>query len=285
MLITPISFRHWNSSCWPGVNLPLIVLAMMPMQRLTRIRPSTWWSIASSLMHLVGHRKRLSARRSIPGARAPISRHRAPPSSSASWKRNRSIIQFGFNANAFFYDPTASRAIVVRIAKEDIQAGVREVDAVWNTVAPNVAIQRQFADEALDKSMWMLDMISRVFGSVAIMAIVIAMLGLVGVSIHATHRRVHEIGVRKTLGADARNIFVLLLRDFSKPVLIANVIAWPLAYVLMRAYLSMFTHSDGLSATPFIVSLLITLAVAWVAVSAQVIRAARLNPADVLRYE
>jgi putative ABC transport system permease protein len=196
-----------------------------------------------------------------------------------------SIIQFGFNANAFFYDPTASRAIVVRIAKDDIQAGVREVDAVWNTVAPNVAIQRQFADEALDKSMWMLDMISGVFGSVAIMAIVIAMLGLVGVSIHATHRRIHEIGVRKTLGADARNIFVMLLRDFSKPVLIANVIAWPLAYVLMRAYLSMFTHSDGLSTAPFVVSLLITLAVAWIAVSAQVIRAARLNPADVLRYE
>jgi len=196
-----------------------------------------------------------------------------------------SIIQFGFNANAFFYDPTASRAVVIRIAKEDIQAGVREVDAVWNAVAPNLAIQRQFADEALDKSMWMLDMISRVFGSVAIMAIVIALLGLIGVSIHTTYRRTHEIGVRKTLGANARDILVMLLKDFSRPVLIANLIAWPLAFVLMRAYLSIFTHNAGLTFVPFVVSLALTLLVAWVAVSTQVIRAARLNPAEVLRYE
>jgi putative ABC transport system permease protein len=196
-----------------------------------------------------------------------------------------SVIQFGRNANVFFLDPQASRAIIVRISKDDIQAGVREIDDVWNKIAPNVAIQRQFADEALDKSMWMIDTISRVFGSVAIIAVVIAMLGLVGISIHTLYRRTHEIGVRKTLGADTRSVLLMLYRDFSRPILIANLIAWPLAFVSMRGYLSVFTHSAGLGFVPFLASLLVTLLVAWAAVSAQVVRAAKLKPADVLRYE
>jgi putative ABC transport system permease protein len=196
-----------------------------------------------------------------------------------------SIIEMEAKSNIFFLDSTASRSIIVRLSKDDVQAGLREVDVAWNRVAPNVAIQRSFADQALDNSLWMIDVITRVFRIITIMALIIAVLGLLGVSVHATHRRTHEIGVRKTLGADSRSILTMLFRDFSKPVLIANLIAWPIAYVLMRAYLSIFTQGAGLSLTPFLTCLALTLLVAWAAVSAQVIRAARLNPATVLRYE
>jgi len=104
-------------------------------------------------------------------------------------------------------------------------------------------------------------------------------------SIHTIGRRTHEIGVRKTLGASVRGIVALLLRDFSTPVIVANLIAWPLAFVAMQGYLSIFTQRVGLTWVPFATSLALTVAIAWLAVSAQAIRAARLKPAGVLRYE
>lgn len=196
-----------------------------------------------------------------------------------------SIIEMEAKSNVYFLDSTSGRSIIVRISRRDVQQGLREVDAAWDRVAPNIAIQRNFADQALNNSLWMIDVIGRVFSTITVMALIIAMLGLLGVSVHTTHRRTHEIGVRKTLGADTRSILTMLFRDFSKPVLLANLIAWPLAYVLMRAYLSIFTQGAGLTLAPFVTSLALTLLVAWIAVSAQVIRASRLNPADVLRYE
>ena len=90
----------------------------------------------------------------------------------------------------------------------------------------------------------------------------------------------------------ARTFFVLLfvmlmmlLADFSRPVVIANLIAWPVAYVLMRGYLSFFTQSTELDIGPFVASLALTVSIAWVAVSAQAIRAALVKPAAILRHE
>jgi putative ABC transport system permease protein len=196
-----------------------------------------------------------------------------------------SIIEFGVTANAYFLDTNVDRAIVVRVSRNDVRAALQEIDAAWNRVAPNLAIQRQFADQSLNSATWMFDAVSRIFGGVTTLALIIAMLGLIGISIHVLHRRTHEIGVRKTLGASAASVLMMLLADLSKPVVVANLIAWPLAYVLMRAYLSIFTHSSGLSVAPFIASLALTLAVAWIAVSAQALRAARTHPVTVLRYE
>jgi putative ABC transport system permease protein len=77
----------------------------------------------------------------------------------------------------------------------------------------------------------------------------------------------------------------LLLVDFSKPVIVANLLAWPLAFMAMRLYLSMFVNQAGLSPTPFIASLGFTVFIACIAVAAQATRAARMNPAMVLRDE
>lgn len=196
-----------------------------------------------------------------------------------------SVMQLGIDANIYFLDPTVAHSIIVRIARKDVRAGLQEIDAAWNRVAPNVASQRKFGDQVLGRSMWMVDSASRIFSVVTIVATVIAILGLIGISIHAIHRRMHEIGVRKTLGANSKNIFAMLIRDFSRPVAIANLVSWPLAYVLMRAYLNIFTHNADLNFVPFVGSLGITLLVAWITISAQVGRAARLNPVTVLRYE
>jgi putative ABC transport system permease protein len=110
-------------------------------------------------------------------------------------------------------------------------------------------------------------------------------LGLIGIATHAMAQRSFEIGVRRTLGASARQVLAMLLRDFGKPILIANLLAWPLAYVIAKAYTSLFADRVAITISPFVTSLLLGLAIAWLAVLKQAIGAARMNPATVLRHE
>jgi putative ABC transport system permease protein len=108
---------------------------------------------------------------------------------------------------------------------------------------------------------------------------------LFGMAIFVAGRRRREIGVRKTLGGTTTQMVALLLTGFSRPVLIANVIAWPAGYLAARAYLNQFSGSISLTPWPFAFSVVITLAIACLAVLGQTLRAARTTPAEVLRNE
>jgi putative ABC transport system permease protein len=195
------------------------------------------------------------------------------------------LLGLGATTNMYALAPDSALIPLIRIDKDNLKAGMAEVSAVWEKLAPNVALKRKFADEMLDESLRLFTAITLVFRFVAILALVIAVLGLVGMSLHIIGRRTHEIGVRKTLGASVAQILQLLLKDFSKPVLVANLVAWPLAFGAMSIYLSIFVTRTSLSWTPFALSLLLTLMIAWGAVIVQATRAARVNPATVLRYE
>ena len=98
-------------------------------------------------------------------------------------------------------------------------------------------------------------------------------------------RRTREIGMRKVLGARVSQILTLLLAQFSKPVVLANLLAWPVAWFLMRDWLDGFTYRIDLTAMPFLLAGLISLAIAWLIVSLHALRAARSNPVHALRYE
>ena len=118
-----------------------------------------------------------------------------------------------------------------------------------------------------------------------IVAIVISCLGIYGMASFMVERRTREIGMRKVLGAKVSQIVTLLLTQFSKPVLLANFLAWPVAGYLMRDWLNGFNYRIELSATPFLLAGLISLTVASLIVSSHTIRAARSNPVHALRYE
>jgi putative ABC transport system permease protein len=127
--------------------------------------------------------------------------------------------------------------------------------------------------------------LNRAFLALVFFAFTISIIGLIGMASHIAGKRTHEIGVRKTMGASTSQVLAMLLKDFARPVVIANIIAWPFAYMAARVYLNLFVTRIALTPTPFALSLLITLLVARGAVGAQAWRAARVKPAKVLRYE
>jgi putative ABC transport system permease protein len=174
---------------------------------------------------------------------------------------------------------------LIRISKENVPSTVKYIDSVWDTVAPKSPMRREFMDALFDGAYRAFSTINWVLNALAVFAFFIAVMGLCGLAIHVTNRRKREIGIRKTLGATVRGVVTMLLIDFAKPVLIANVIAWPFAWIVGQRYMEQFTQRESLTAWPFVLSLLITVAIAWASVGLQAMRAATVKPANVLYAE
>jgi putative ABC transport system permease protein len=191
----------------------------------------------------------------------------------------------GATSNIYSLGGPGMQNIIVRLAAGEVGQGVAAAEAVWQQLAPRSPFQRRFVDEMFNQSFERFARLSQVFVGLAGFAFFISIIGLFGMAVQVASRRTHEIGVRKSVGARKSQIVTMLLRDFSKPVVIANLIAWPLGYVAAQTYLGVFIQRIALTPLPFVVSLLIVVAIAWAAVVSQALRAARANPATVLRFE
>jgi putative ABC transport system permease protein len=123
------------------------------------------------------------------------------------------------------------------------------------------------------------------FGAFVVIAIFISCLGLFGIAVLTAGRRTKEIGIRKVFGARSRDVALLLLWQFSVPVLIANVIAWPLAWYYLRSWLEGFAYRIALSPVYFLGAGGAALAIAWATIFAHAWRVARANPVHALRTE
>ena len=126
---------------------------------------------------------------------------------------------------------------------------------------------------------------STIFGSFAVLAIIVACLGLLGLASYEAEQRTKEIGIRKVLGASGPKIFLLLSKEFLKWVVLANIIAWPIAYIIIRQWLQEFAYRVNIGFTLFVFAAVLALAIAVLTVSYQSIRAARANPVEALKYE
>jgi putative ABC transport system permease protein len=195
------------------------------------------------------------------------------------------LMGLGSTSTLYLLNPTVAQTPLIRLSKDNIAAGLAEIDAVWDRLAPNIALKRRFLDEQFEINYQIFQWLTNTFAGLAAFAFVIGAMGLVGMAIHVASRRMHEIGVRKTLGAKPIQIVTMMLSDFCRPIVIANLIAWPIAFLAVQAYLSVFAHRIELSILPFALSLIVVLLIACLAVLGRVIRASRLNPATVLRYE
>lgn len=163
-----------------------------------------------------------------------------------------------------------------------VQARER-VQAAWRRVRPNDAFNPVLVSEIEANEYRESGNLSRIFGVGAGVSILIACLGLFGLSVFTLARRAHEIGIRKVLGAAQKDIFALLGREFLGPVISASAVAWPLSFVVMWRWLAGFNERVGLGAMPFVLVTAMALIIAGGTVLVQATRASRQPPAAALR--
>ncbi|MGE4064494.1 MAG: ABC transporter permease [Rhodospirillaceae bacterium] len=160
-----------------------------------------------------------------------------------------------------------------------------EMERIWRGLAPQLPYRAEFMETRIDAQYEQEEAEATMFAAFSALAIVIGALGLYGLALFSAERRTKEIGIRKVLGAKARDVVRLLVLDFSKPVIIANAIAWPVAWWLMRDWLDGFEHRIDLNPMIFGAAGLMALLVAWITVGGHAFKAAHENPIRALRYE
>jgi len=173
----------------------------------------------------------------------------------------------------------------VRIRDGRIQDAVAFLDRTWHAFAPGIALQRHFLDDDYDRQFLPDERQGTLFGVFVVIAVFIACLGLFGLAAFTASRRTKEIGIRKVFGARVRDVVLLLLWQFSIPVLIANVIAWPVAWYYLHDWLQGFAYRITLSPLYFLGAAAIALVIAWATVFVHARRVANANPIHALRYE
>jgi putative ABC transport system permease protein len=182
-------------------------------------------------------------------------------------------------------DPERSSSIVVRMQSENTPQTLEFMGGLWKRFAGDFEYDYRFLDERLDALYRSEERVGRIVNIFTVLSIFVSCLGLFGLASFMALRRTKEIGIRKVLGATVSGIVVLLTKEFSRWVLVANLIAWPLSYLAMNRWLEEFPYRADIRLWLFLFAGLITLMVALLTVSYQSVRAALSNPADSLRYE
>ncbi len=175
-------------------------------------------------------------------------------------------------------------ALHVRLKGREIPETLAAIDAIWKRHSQD-PINRVFLDAFIQQQQIDVLRQGQAFAAFAGVAALLACLGLFGLSLAAAGQRIKEIGVRKAMGAESRQIVALLLWQFSRPVLLANLIAWPVAFWLMRRWLSEFPYHIDLQWWVFALGSAAMLLIALATVGGQALAAARQKPVLALRYE
>lgn len=180
--------------------------------------------------------------------------------------------------------------MTVRVAPGRMREVSAAVGAIWSKVAPTVPMRSSIIDDDLRKQYDSDAQRGQIFAGFAVFAVLIACLGLIGLASFAAERRTKEIGMRKVLGASVLDIVRLLVWQFSRPVLIANLIAWPVSFYVMSRWLAGFKYKISLTSPALMVGIfggaaVIALAIAWLTTAGHAFKVARANPGRALRVE
>lgn len=175
--------------------------------------------------------------------------------------------------------------LMARIKPGEFEAAIAAIESRWKTIAPEQPFHYVFLDENFNANYKAEKQSGKLFAVFAGLAILVACVGLFGLSAYTSHLRTKEIGIRKVLGASVGGVVMLLARDFTRMVLIAFLIAVPASWYLMKLWLEEFAYRIDLSPGIFLLAGLLTVLIAWMTVSFQTIKAAILNPVRSLRSE
>ncbi|MDX1531526.1 MAG: FtsX-like permease family protein, partial [Rhodothermales bacterium] len=183
------------------------------------------------------------------------------------------------------YKPEWVGTVAVRMAPGDVAGALDHVRDTWKAFASGYAFEYQFLDEDFDRAYRAEEQLVQRFGFFAAVAIFIACLGLFGLAAYTAQQRTKEIGVRKVLGASVANVVVLISKDFARLVLVALLVATPLAYLAMDRWLEGFAYRVGIGPGVFVLAGAAALAIAFLTVSYHAVRAATADPVQALRSE
>jgi putative ABC transport system permease protein len=185
----------------------------------------------------------------------------------------------------YYHDANSLDYLLVRFRAADPRALRERVGAAWKKVVPDVPFSADLADERVADLYRTEDARAAIFAAFAFLAVLIACLGLFGLAAFTAERRTKEIGIRKVFGARVRDIVRLLAWQFSKPVIVANLIAWPVAWWVMRDWLNGFDARIALTPGPFLLAGFMALVIAIGTIASHAVKVARTNPIHALRYE
>jgi ABC-type antimicrobial peptide transport system permease subunit len=174
---------------------------------------------------------------------------------------------------------------LIRIPSENISGSLDFVKETWQKVVPGFPFEYRFLVEDFEFYYRSDERMGDLLKYFSILAVFIACLGLFGLASFSAEQRTKEIGIRKVLGASAQQITLLLCKEFFVLVLLANIIAWPVAYFIMRNWLQDFAYRTSLGLLTFVMTMVLALIIALFTVSFQAVKAAVANPVDALKYE
>jgi putative ABC transport system permease protein len=175
--------------------------------------------------------------------------------------------------------------VSIKIAGNKIQEGLQHIEKVWREFLPHRPFEYNFLNMQYQQLYDAEQKQGQLFTFFSGLAILIACLGLFGLATFNTLQRVKEIGIRKVLGASVLNIVQLLSREIIVLIIIANLIAWPVAWYLMSQWLDGFAYRIDINIGLYALAALSAIVIALVTVGTQTIKAATRNPANTLRYE
>jgi putative ABC transport system permease protein len=197
---------------------------------------------------------------------------------------HREIMPHIFTINPQIYS-NWMKFIFVKVSSENIPSTLRFIEETAQKLAPDYPFEQSFIDKGLTDLYLSEQTLGKIFTYFAFLAVFISCLGILGLSSFNAEKRTKEIGIRRILGSTTSGIVVLLSRQFTYWVLLANIIAWPIAYYIMHKWLQNFAYRTHLSFYLFLFAGITALAAAAIPILYQSLKAARVEPAQTLRHE
>jgi putative ABC transport system permease protein len=213
-----------------------------------------------------------------------------------AWQNKKTIIgvirdfhtdSLHFKISSLYIENDATRfnTILIKIKPGAVSDTMKFLEKKWKEIDPTHTFDFYFLDESFDGKYNVEIKLSKVFSIFTFFAIFIACLGLFGLASFTAERRTKEIGIRKALGASLSGIILLLTREFTKWLIVANIIAWPIAYLAMNHWLQNFAYRIDIGLGLFILAAILALTIALLTICYQAVKAAWGNPVNALRYE
>jgi len=181
--------------------------------------------------------------------------------------------------------PQVALKVAVKLKTSGIKSSLAYINTVWNKLSPRYPIDYKFMDESYGAMYKNEEKLSGLLWIFTIMAFVVGCMGLLGLAAFNAEQKVKEIGIRKVLGSSVNGIIILFMKEFLSVILIAGIVACPVAWFIMKTWLNDYAYRINITAIPFITAIILLGFVTAVLIATQTIRTALANPVKSLRTE